>query len=137
MMRSSDRGQSLVETALALPLVLLVLLGLVDLGRGFYYKIAVTDAAREAASYAARTTGATSAQVAQVACNETGFTPYGSACPSAIQVTYVAPTSTAYDATLSVTVTYRMSLVTGNLVGRVFPVNPVGVSATATYPRLK
>ena len=45
----SKRGQAIVETALLLPLLMLMVMGSADLGRVFYYSIAVTNAAREAA----------------------------------------------------------------------------------------
>src|SRR2546421_7916908 len=45
----SRRGQALVETALLVPLLMLLVMGSADLGRVFYYSIAVTNAAREAA----------------------------------------------------------------------------------------
>jgi Flp pilus assembly protein TadG len=45
----SRRGQAIVETALLLPLLMLLTMGSADLGRVFYYSIAVTNAAREAA----------------------------------------------------------------------------------------
>lgn len=50
--RSATRGQALVETALIVPVLLLLLGGVADLGRAFYYKIAVTNTAREAAHWA-------------------------------------------------------------------------------------
>lgn len=43
------RGQAIVETALLLPILMLLVMGSADLGRVFYYSIAVTNAAREAA----------------------------------------------------------------------------------------
>lgn len=43
------RGQSLVEFALLLPLLLLIVLGVADLGRAFQALIAVTNASREGA----------------------------------------------------------------------------------------
>ncbi len=45
----SKRGQAIVETALLLPLLMLLTMGSADLGRVFYYSIAVTNATREAA----------------------------------------------------------------------------------------
>jgi Flp pilus assembly protein TadG len=45
--KSRDQGQSLVEFALTLPLVLLIILGTIDLGIGFKTYIALTNAARE------------------------------------------------------------------------------------------
>jgi Flp pilus assembly protein TadG len=42
------RGQSLVELALALPMVLILGLCVADVGRGFFYREAVADATRQA-----------------------------------------------------------------------------------------
>src|SRR3982074_585717 len=45
----SKKRQAIVETALLLPILMLLVMGTSDLGRVFYYSIAVTNAAREAA----------------------------------------------------------------------------------------
>ena len=58
-MASDERGQSLVELAGALPLLLFILLGLVDITRVYAFKIAATSAAREGALYASRNSQAT------------------------------------------------------------------------------
>ena len=42
------RGQSLVETAITLPVVLLLALGVTDIGRAFYYRESVTNSVRQA-----------------------------------------------------------------------------------------
>ena len=47
------RGQSLVELALVLPLMLLIMLGTIDVGRMFFGYIRVTNAVREGAGYGA------------------------------------------------------------------------------------
>ncbi len=49
--RQRDRGQSLVEFALVFPIFLLVLFGLIDIGRYVYTANAFNQAAREAARY--------------------------------------------------------------------------------------
>jgi Flp pilus assembly protein TadG len=61
-------GQSLVELALVLPLLLLLLVGTIEIGRFAYYSILVSNAARAGAQYgaqslvtAADTTGITNA----------------------------------------------------------------------------
>lgn len=54
--RRSERGQSLVEAAIALPLVLLLALGVTDIGRAFFYREAVTNAARQALRVAVSST---------------------------------------------------------------------------------
>jgi hypothetical protein len=51
-MRRVDRGQALVEFALAIPIFLLIVVALVDLGRGVFVYNALTNAAREAARLA-------------------------------------------------------------------------------------
>jgi len=51
--KKNHPGQSLVEFALVLPLLLMLVLGAMDVGRLFYYKMALTNAAREGANYLA------------------------------------------------------------------------------------
>jgi hypothetical protein len=51
--RPFRRGQALVEMALVLPLFLVVVLGVIVLGMGLFYQQQITNAAREAARYAA------------------------------------------------------------------------------------
>ena len=51
--RRSRRGQTLVELALILPLFLMVIFGIITLGLGVFYQQQLTNAAREAARYAA------------------------------------------------------------------------------------
>lgn len=45
--KRNERGQSLVETALVLPLVLLLMLAMVDIGLGFRTYMALNNGARE------------------------------------------------------------------------------------------
>jgi Flp pilus assembly protein TadG len=52
-MMNRERGASLVEFALVLPLILMIVLGLVSAGVAYNLKITLTHAAREAARYAA------------------------------------------------------------------------------------
>jgi Flp pilus assembly protein TadG len=63
-------GQSLVEVALALPILLLLVLGIADLGRFAFYSIAVTHAARDAAEYAMKDLRVTDAKVRTRVCGE-------------------------------------------------------------------
>lgn len=51
MMERKEHGQSLVEFAVVLPLLLLILLGIFDLGRVFNTYIVITNAARNGAYY--------------------------------------------------------------------------------------
>ena len=47
-MNRHRRAQSLIELALALPVVLILGLGVADIGRGYFYREAVNNAARQA-----------------------------------------------------------------------------------------
>ena len=51
-MRRNRRGQALVELAVALPVLLLVLMGIIDFGRVFHSHLTVTTAARAGARVA-------------------------------------------------------------------------------------
>lgn len=50
--KEAERGQSLVELAMGLLLILIILSGVVDFGRLFYFYIAIRDAAQEGVTYA-------------------------------------------------------------------------------------
>ena len=50
---AQSRGQTLVEFALIAPLLILMMMGIVTLGTGVFYQQQLTNAAREAARYAA------------------------------------------------------------------------------------
>ena len=53
-MRSRAQAQAYVEFALVLPLLLLLVLGMIDLGRAFVFGVAVQQGAREAARLGAK-----------------------------------------------------------------------------------
>lgn len=48
---SRQRGQDLVEFALVLPLLMIIVIGVLDLGRAFFASIALANVAREGARY--------------------------------------------------------------------------------------
>src|SRR5437899_10843698 len=52
-------GQALVEFAIALPILILPVAGGLELGRGYSYAVATSDAARDGARYAAGKTSTT------------------------------------------------------------------------------
>ena len=159
MFRSSaadDRGQSTVEVALMLPVLLLIVLGIVDITRVYSFKSAATNAAREAAIYAARDPQATADQVCQRARDELGAgtpaTP-STACaapditvdcareqvPCGSDGTIPGPlfqTAGASGGDVTVRVTYRINLITSYLVTRVFALDPVTVTGAAFFPGL-
>ena len=53
MLRRDQKGQSLVEISLAMPVLLLILVGILDLGRAYFTFVSLADAAGEGAAYAA------------------------------------------------------------------------------------
>ena len=53
-MKRSERGSNLVEFALVLPLLVLILAGMADIGRAFNSYMVITNAAREGARAASR-----------------------------------------------------------------------------------
>ena len=133
-------GQSLVEFALALPVLLLILLGLADFGRAFYYTTTIANAARAGAEYAATNAGAgaTATTIGYKVCNETGFVSYSATatCPGlATTVTPSPPIAGGPD--ITVTVTYNFELISSYLVGRIIGPGPIPLRAQATFPVLK
>lgn len=46
------RAQALAEMAVMVPFLIIGMMGMLDLGRAFYYQIAITNAVREGARYA-------------------------------------------------------------------------------------
>jgi Flp pilus assembly protein TadG len=57
--RKRGGGQALVEFAIALPILMLLVAGVVELGRGYVYATAASDAARDGARYVAGKTALT------------------------------------------------------------------------------
>ena len=49
--RKKERGQNILEFALVLPMLIVVVFGVLDLGRVFFATIGLTNAAREAVRY--------------------------------------------------------------------------------------
>lgn len=148
---ADERGQSLVEVALCLPLLLLIVIGIVDIGRVYAYKVAVTNAAREAAIYAARDPQAPADAICRRARSELGAGAAATPCstaPITISCTRAGAAcgnTTAFPAPLfqtgggadvTITVRYDVSLLSAYLVSRAFQVNPVPVSAGAVFSGL-
>jgi Flp pilus assembly protein TadG len=145
-----EAGQSLVEFALILPVLCLILLGLAEFGRAFYYTTAIANSARVGAEYAAKNAGAgaTATTIAYHVCNETGFVDYSptASCPG-MSVTVVPSPPVAGGSEITVTVTYNLKLISSYLVVRVIATNPtcqpvpgdpcVTLRAEATYPVLR
>jgi Flp pilus assembly protein TadG len=115
-----SRGQSLVELALVTPILLLLLLGAVDMGRLFYAEIAVTNAAREGAMVAATSPtsyvggAACDASTNAVTCAATreGQGGFVTVSPTDVAMACSPSCTKAYGTTVTVTVTGHFQLLT-------------------------
>jgi len=70
-----ERGQELVEYALTLPIFLLLVFGIFDMGRGVYYYSALQNAAREGARYAIVNACDNAGVIARVKARTLGLNP--------------------------------------------------------------
>ena len=117
--RSTRSGQALVELALILPIMLMLLLATVDLGRLFYSQITITNAAREAAiqasqdptSYTHGTCNATTSKVVCAAVNE-ARNSFVTVAPADVTLSCTPSCTKAYGNVATVTVTGHFSLLT-------------------------
>lgn len=100
------RGQSLVEFAFCLPVLVLLLVGIFDLGRAFNAHIVITNAAREGAYYGSMYPHDTSGISDQVI-NEA----QGSGIPLAAEDIAISTTG-AINTPVSVAVTYDFAFLT-------------------------
>jgi len=112
---SKRSGQSLVETALVLPLLLLLLMGIIDFGLLFNSYLVVSKASREGARHAV--TGDTDAQIRAAVCSA------ASALDLARMDITISPDNGEGRSTgdsVTVTVKYEYSMVTP-IIGAFFP----------------
>jgi Flp pilus assembly protein TadG len=112
-----ERGQGLVELSLLLPILLVVALGAVDLGRVYFAYVAVVNAAREGAFYAALNPSAGAAAVQAVVDAETA----GQLAGGARVVGLSADRSPGAELTVTVEHEFR-ALTTAVVGGRTVPV---------------
>lgn len=122
MRRRHQRGQSLVETALVLPILLVILMGIFDFGRAIFAFNAVSNSAREAARVAIVNQNSTAVE-------EEGKRAAIGLDPDAIDVTFAIPDcgTVLVGCTASVTVDHEWTALTpiiGSLVG------PIDLSST-------
>jgi Flp pilus assembly protein TadG len=104
--RRKEKGQSLLEFALALPVLLIILAGVLDLGRAYYVYVALTDAAAEGATYAAIKPSDTDGVFTRAQDASSGLVEID---PSLVEVD--CPT-TVSGAPITVTVSYSFTLAT-------------------------
>ena len=143
-LRSNDSGQSLVEIALTLPLLLITLLGMVDVGRAFMYSTAATNAAREAALYAAKTSTDVGT-IALRACNELGLSAYTTTVPSYSGDTATCDSGATVQCSpcpsagqdVTITVRYQFSLISGYMFQRLLGRDSLTATGVASFRSLQ
>lgn len=114
-----SRGQALIELALILPVLFLLFLATVDLGRFFYSQITVTNAAREGAmnaaedptSYVPGTCDAATSKVVCAAINE-ARNSFVTVAPADVDLTCPGGCAKSYGKEAIVTVTGHFRLLT-------------------------
>lgn len=105
------RGQSLTEFALCLAVLILILLGVFDLGRAFHAYIVITNAAREGAYYGAMHPSDSSGIKARAVSEAEGS-------GIALSTANVSVSSSGISGTpMCVTVSYDFTLLTSFLLG--------------------
>ncbi len=106
-----NRGQSVIEFALVLPLLLLILFGITEFGRAWMTLNILTSAAREGCRLAVVTgpdVPAVTARVTQV-CNSAGVTPSS--------VTVAGPAANDPERRVTVTVATVFRVIPGQILG--------------------
>ncbi len=125
--RMLERGQTLVEFAVILPLLITIALGALDMGRLFYYDVAFQNALRESARYAAKHPSTSTATLLSIMQNESGL-PAG----SITSVTLTNITGANSGASLEqVTATYSFTFVSPWLQNRFGIANPLSIRTFA------
>lgn len=105
-----EKAQGLVEFALVLPVLLLVTIAVLDVGRAFFVTIAIQNATREGARQAARMPGTTDAEVEAIVRAEA--TGSGLDLGSSLTVTTLRYASGS-DSVIRVTASYNFPLILG------------------------
>jgi Flp pilus assembly protein TadG len=107
-----NRGQSVIEFALVLPLLLLVVFGITEFSRAWMTVNILTQAAREGARLAVVTAPDETRVTARVneVCNAAGVTPSG--------ITLVPPSPSDTERRVTVTVRADFHVIPGTILGR-------------------
>lgn len=134
--RRASRGQALVETALMLPIILILLLGAIDFGRLFFSWVTLHQAARIGANFAAIDSSTTAAEIPDIVADEYAGLNCEADEPDAPLVAYTRAGAPVTDPELGdyaeVTLTCRFQLLTP-LSDQLFG-GPLTMRATSSFP---
>lgn len=145
MTRTGERGVALAEFAIMLPLFMLLLLGLIEVGRLLYFTIQVGNAAHSGAQYASQSVQNTAAhaQAAALADGANTIDPAMSAtarsvcsCWNPVSGTESAPAAATCSAqcTSGYRITYAQVTVTGTI-NSLFNYSALGIPTSWTVSR--
>jgi len=123
----AEKGQSLVELALSLLIILTLLAGAVDLGSAFFSYVAIRDAAQEGALYGSIfPTGAIESRV-----RSASSTPVDLSDISKVTVSVTTSTTPCAGGSITVSVTYNYPL-TMPLIGAIIGSPTIRLTASVT-----
>ncbi len=125
-----SRGQSMVEFAITLVIILILLAGTVDLGRAFFTYMALRDAAQEGAVYASINPAATSAIIDRVRTNSSKPVDLSNAADVNVQVTLLG--SACAGNGVKIDVTYQNFVIAMPLLGTVLGAQSFPIKASVT-----
>jgi Flp pilus assembly protein TadG len=128
-------GQGIVELALALPLLLLLMLGTIDIGRVFFDYVQLRNAVREGAGYGARVPTDTAGITLRV--NRHGIpagTTVAVACTGDCTTTNGVPNGVG---TIEVTATHTFTPVTTSFLQSWFGMGPITINVKSSMRLLR
>lgn len=128
--KPSYQGQSFVEVGLFLTILMILLAGLLDLGRAFFTYIALRDAAQEGALYGATNPTATSSIEDRV--RNTSNTPVDLTNTSDIQVTVTVHGTACLGTAIQVDVDYQNFPLAMPFLGTILGRQTIPIHATVT-----
>lgn len=132
----SERGQSMVELAFSLVVLLILLAGVVDGGRALFTYMALRDAAQEGALYGSTDPWGTEAIIAR-ACKSSNFLA-GLACGDAavasnqVKIQLTVGAGSCAGSSITVRVAYEKFPITMPFLGTFLGQQTVGISAKVT-----
>lgn len=129
--RAGQRGQGLVETALVMPIIILIFLGIFDFGRAVLYYNSVSEAARNGSRIAI--VNQTSADICQVVSERATAIALPATCApnaTAVGVWHVSGCGSpaTIDCQQTVRVNYRFTAITPIIGGLLGPINLTSTS---------
>jgi Flp pilus assembly protein TadG len=133
--KGTRKGQGIVELALALPLLLLLMLGTIDVGRVFFDYVQLRNAVREGAGYGARMPNDTAGIVQRV--NQHGIpggTTISVACTGDCTTTNGVPNGVG---TIEVTANHTFTPVTTAFLQTWFGMGPINISVKSSMRLLR